>query len=82
MTEPRRIFVGVLPSGVDATFVDGVDPVSIMVREANAALDRESAEAERVRLAQAADVERMRTTRRARAARRFRRALKAFARLR
>jgi hypothetical protein len=77
MTEPRRIFVGVLPSGADAVFTDGVDPVGIMLRDANAALDRErAAEGERARLATAIDAERMARTRRARTMRRFRKVLR------
>jgi hypothetical protein len=57
-----------------------------MIAEANAKLDADRAEAERVRLAAIADAERakvrMRGTRAARAARRFGLALKAFARIR
>ena len=49
-----RIYVGTFPTGVDATFVDGVDPAALMLREASAALDRERAEAEKARLAQIA----------------------------
>jgi hypothetical protein len=80
--EPRRIFVGVLPSGVDATFIDGVDPLVAMIDDATARLDRMREEDERARLAQIADIERMRNTRRARAARRFKSALRMFARMR
>ena len=34
MTEPRRIYVGVLPSGYADTFVDGTDPVGVMIADA------------------------------------------------
>jgi hypothetical protein len=74
---PRRIFVGVLPSGHDAVFVDGPDPARLMLRAAGARLDREHAEAETARLAQVADQERLANMRRARLARRFRRVLAA-----
>ena len=77
MTEPGRILVGVLPTAGEI-FVDGVDPVAVMVREAGAALDAERDAEQRRRLAQAADVERMRDTRRARAMRRLKRAFTAF----
>ena len=70
-----RIYVGTFPTGVDATFVDGVDPAALMLREASAALDRERAEAEKARLAQIADQARARNTRLARARRRFQKAL-------
>jgi hypothetical protein len=76
---PRRLIeIGTLPSGFDATFIaeGGADPLAVMLREANARLDREHAEAERVRMLAIADVERARSTRSARAARRFRRALR------
>jgi hypothetical protein len=73
--EPRRIFVGVLPSGHDAVFVDGPDPVSAMVREAASKLDAERQEAERKQKAAALDAERLANTRRARARRRIRKAL-------
>ncbi len=63
--EPRRIVVGMLPSGGEI-FIDGPDPIAIMLREANARLDAERAEAERARLA--ADIERAKNTRRALAA--------------
>jgi hypothetical protein len=74
--EPRRlIFVGVLPSGHDAVFADGPDPVAAMVREAGAALDRERAEAERQQKTAALDAERARRTKLARARKRLKRAL-------
>ena len=84
--EPRRLVqVGSFPTSGAEIFIGGVDPVAIMVREANARLDAERAEAERARLSASADAERtkarMRGTRTARAASRLRRALRAFARL-
>jgi hypothetical protein len=81
--EPRRVFVGYLPTA-DALFVgEGeVDPVARLIADANAKLDAERTEAERVRLAALADIERVKNTRRARAAKRLRQALRMFARLR
>ena len=81
-TPRRTVVVGLLPSG-GVTFVgEGeVDPVARMIAEAHAKLDHERDAAERQRLAAIADIERARRTRLARAARRFRRALKMFARL-
>jgi hypothetical protein len=78
MSEPRRIELGFLPSGGATVFVgDGaVDPIKVLIAEGNAKLDREHAEAERARLAEIADAERMRNTRRARLARRLGKALK------
>jgi hypothetical protein len=81
MTESRRVFVGYLPTA-DAVFVgEGeVDPVARLLADANAKLDTEKAETERVRLAALADIERAKNTRRARAMRRLTRALKLFRR--
>jgi hypothetical protein len=55
MTEPTRrlIEIGILQSGYADIFVDGVDPVAIMVREANERLERERAAAEKARQATA-----------------------------
>jgi hypothetical protein len=79
--EPRRVYLGLLPSGADVFVADGeADPLTVMLSEANARLDAERAEAERVRLAALADIERARNTRRAKAARRFKRALQMFRR--
>ena len=76
--EPRRLVeIGVIPSGYDAMYIDGPDPVSAMIAEASARLDREAAEAERVRLAAIADHERVRKTRRARTMRHLMRAIRA-----
>jgi hypothetical protein len=77
----RRVFVGYLPTA-DVTFVaEGeVDPVARLIADANAKLDAERAEAERVRLAALADIERAKRTKRARLVRRFGRALKALMR--
>jgi hypothetical protein len=52
-----------------------------MVRDANARLDAERAEAERKRLAALADIARVQNTRRARAAKRLRQALRMFVRI-
>ena len=81
---PRRsIIVGLLPSGGVTYVGEGQeDPVAVMIREAGAELDAARAADERARLSAIADVERIKLTRRARAARRFGRALKMFARLR
>jgi hypothetical protein len=80
--EPRRIFVGHLPTGGVTYVAPGeADPVVRLIADANARLDAERAAEERKRAAQAADAERMKATRRARVAQRFRRALKMFARL-
>jgi hypothetical protein len=58
-------------------FVDGpVDPAAVMLRDANAALDRARAEEERALAAKASDVARVRSTRRARAMRRLKHVLK------
>jgi hypothetical protein len=75
--ELRRVFVGYLPAGGVTYVAEGeVDPVATLIADANAKLDRQHAEAERVRLAAIADVERAKSTRSASAARRFRRALR------
>jgi hypothetical protein len=77
----RRIFIGHLPTGGVTYVAEGeADPVATLIADANAKLDREHAEAERVRLAAIADIERARNTRSARAARRLKRALKMFRR--
>jgi hypothetical protein len=82
MNEPKRIFVGYLPTA-DAVFVgEGeVDPVARLITDANAKLDAERAVAERVRLAALADIKRVKNTRRARARRRVEKALKVLARM-
>jgi hypothetical protein len=81
MTEPRRVFVGLLPT-MGEFFVDGVDPVATMLREANAKLDAErdmqAEQARRRAEALAANVTRTKATRRARLARRFSKALAAL----
>jgi hypothetical protein len=74
--EPRRLIqIGVLPTGYADTYIDGVDPVSVMITDAIRKDDLAKAEAERQRLAQAADIERARKTKLARARRRIRKAL-------
>jgi hypothetical protein len=82
--EPQRrmIPIGVMPSGYADVFLapGSADPVSLMIADASAKLDREHAEAERIRLAAIADIERAKATRRARAAKRFRHALTALLR--
>jgi hypothetical protein len=80
---PRRIFVGYLPSGADTFVAEGeVDPVARLLADASARLDREREAEARAQAAKAADIERVKNTRRARAARRFRSALQMFARMR
>jgi hypothetical protein len=79
MSEPRRIFVAAFEPA-DTIFVDGADPIALKIDEATRRLDRMREEDERVRLAALADIERAKATRRARAARRFKRALKIFRR--
>jgi hypothetical protein len=74
--EPRRVFVGVIPTGADATFFAGADdPVSAMVREAGRKLDAERAAEAKALAAKAADIERAANTRRARSRRKIRKAL-------
>ena len=73
--EPRRVFVGRLPSA-DTIFVDGADPVVAMIAAANARLDAERAAEARALAARAADIARLQNTRRARARRRVEKALK------
>jgi len=84
--EPRRriIEVGVLPSGNDVVYVGegSTDPIVTMIAAANARLDAERAAEAKALAAKAADIARLQNTRRARAARRFRKALRAFVRLR
>ena len=77
---PRQVFVGLLPTA-GALYVGGEDPVAAMIVAAGAELDRQRAVEERARLAAIADIERAKNMRRARAARRFKQALKVFARL-
>jgi hypothetical protein len=73
---PRLIPIGVFPSGYADTYVDGVDPVAVMIADAIRKADLAKAEAERVRLALIADQERARRTKRARAMRHLRKALR------
>jgi hypothetical protein len=77
MSEPRRIFVGVIPSGQDVTYVGegAVDPVAFLINEAAAELDRQRAAEARALAAKAADIERARRTKLARTRRRIRKAL-------
>jgi hypothetical protein len=42
MSEPRRVVIGVLPSGADV-FIDGADPVARLIAEAGAKLDQQRA---------------------------------------
>ena len=77
---PRRVIVGLLPSGGAVTYVaEGEeDPVAVMVRRTHAQLDAARAAEERALAAKAADIERAKNTRRGRNVRRLRRALRAF----
>lgn len=74
--EPRRTFIGVLPSGHADTFVDGIDPVGAMIADAIRKDDLAKAEVERQRLAAIADAERARLTKKALGMRRLKRALR------
>jgi hypothetical protein len=78
--EPRNLIeIGYLPSGADVFVAEGaLDPVSVLVADATRRLDQMRAEDERVRLAAITAIERVKATRRARTARRFRHALKLF----
>jgi hypothetical protein len=79
--EPRRVIVGLIPSGYDSTFVEGAaDPVALLIGEAHAKLDAQRDAEARVLAAKAADIERAKNTRAARAKRRLRQALTLFAR--
>jgi hypothetical protein len=80
--EPRLIEIGVMPSGFENVHLaeGSANPLAAMVAEANAKLDAKRAAAERARAATLADIERAKATRKAKALRRFRRALKLFAR--
>jgi hypothetical protein len=79
---PRRIVSIPLPAAGTAVYLGGVDPVAEMIASAHAELDRQREADERKRLAVLADAERLANTRRARVARRFKGALKMFARSR
>jgi hypothetical protein len=78
MNEPRRIFVGRLPSASEV-FVDGVDPVGAMIAEASAALDRQRADEVKAAASKVADEARAKAMRRARISRRFLKVWKMFA---
>ena len=55
--EPRRIFVGLLPSAGSVVYAPGgEDPVAVLVREAGAELDRQRAEEARALAAKAAEI--------------------------
>jgi hypothetical protein len=77
----RRVEVGTLPRA-NEIFADGRDPLTVMIDAANAELDRQRDDEERARQAALADVERTKRTRSSLTARRLRKALKMFARLR
>jgi hypothetical protein len=79
---PRRLIeIGVLPTGYADTFVaGGVDPVAAMIADAIRKDDLAKAEAERIRLAAIADIERARRTRAARSRRRLTRVLRSWLR--
>jgi hypothetical protein len=81
--EPKRIFVGHLPSGGVTYVAEGeIDPVARLIADANAQLDAERAAEAKALAAKAADVERAKATRAARVTKRFRQAFKLFARTR
>jgi hypothetical protein len=75
---PRRIYIGDIPSGFDATFVaeGAADPLAVMIAEGNAKLDRLAAEERQREAARLADIARLANTRGARAAKRLRHALR------
>jgi hypothetical protein len=74
----RFVFLGSFEGGLPHTFEIPEEPL----RKIEVRLDAERAEAERVRLAALADIERVRNTRSARTMRRFKRALQMFRRMR
>jgi hypothetical protein len=82
--EPQRRLVplGVFPAGVDSVFIGAgsPDPLSLMIADADARLARERDTEARALAAQIADAERLKATRSARITRRFKRALRMFAR--
>jgi hypothetical protein len=59
MSEPRRIIIGVIPSGQDVTYVGegAVDPVAFLIDEANAKLDAERAAEARALAAKAPETD-------------------------
>jgi hypothetical protein len=78
----RMIEIGVLPTGGGEIFYEGVDPIVLMLKDADMRLAAERAAATKTIAVKAADIERTKATRRARALRNLTRALKTFARLR
>jgi hypothetical protein len=74
--ERRMVYLGSFTGGLPDIFEIPAEPL----RKIEAGLDAERAEAERVRLAALADIERVKNTQRARAMRRLTRALKLFRR--
>lgn len=82
MAVGEKILIGVIPTGTDVhLFGEDIAAAARMLDDAHRRADLARAEAERVRLSAIADIERTKSTRKARAARRFKRALKMFARL-
>jgi hypothetical protein len=80
--EPRKIFVGHLPTGGVTYVADGEsDPVARLIADAEAKLDAERAEEARALAAKVADAKRLGDTKRARARRRVEKALKVLARM-
>jgi hypothetical protein len=78
--EPRRVYVGDLPLASEV-FADGADPLTVMLERANAEFDGQHVERVQAIATKAADIERLKNTRRARAARRFKRALRMLTRI-
>jgi hypothetical protein len=77
---PRRLIeIGTLPRAGEI-FVDGADPIAIMLREADAKLASERAAKAKAAASRVADEERTKAMRRARISRRFLKVWKAFAR--
>jgi hypothetical protein len=75
---PRRIYLGVLPSGYGDTFIaeGAADPLAVMIAEGHAKLDRIAEEERQREAARLADIARLANTRTARAAKRLRHALR------
>ena len=78
---PRRITLA-LPLGPAGTviYTGGVDPVAELIRAAGGELDRQRDIETRAAAAKVADLERVKLTRRARTARRFKRAMRSLPR--
>jgi hypothetical protein len=75
-SEPRRIFVGHLPAGGVTYVAEGeIDPVATLIADASRRLDAERAAEAKALAAKAADIERVRRTKKARVMRHLRKAM-------